>query len=678
MSAIPLRCVPRLSEVRKNVTRHMIFRIIFALSAAIVCIVCSTPSYGQTIESPSTIFRNAKPSIVFIIAGDKSGNPTVQGSGFIIGKDRIVTNHHVVAGTSTALAVFSDGASAPITSVISDSATKDIIILGAATGQRPALPLGDELALQQGDPVYAIGAPKGLELTLTDGIVSAFRNMDDRFLIQSTAAIGHGSSGGPLFNQEGKVVGITSALLSDTPGIYFSVGVGDLKRLLRNPQLLVLDFSDWAKRNASEASNDSGGDAASSAATGASRIDELIRDKKFGEARTAIEALKAADPDSATTHRLIGELDQKTGDVTGALGELQLSVEKDPSDPLSQFYFAISLYESRRFDEALAHEIKSNELSPTASDLPLLAVLYYSVKDYKHAEETARKSVQSDANSEMALSVLAGLAFHGVSAQQESWAADVQRLSVLDSDNFWVHVSQGYDDLQHSKVEDAEAAFKATENDYFPDSVPYVALTQLYINQSDFGRANDEIKAGLLTVPNDSQLLSSGIFVSLITRDNTEAARRFRQLDQSYPGSPQDLFEGCLYYYGIGQPANALPYCARSTQQFPNDRTAHSNHGWAALDANQSQLAAQEFSAAYKLASADWSKLTETQAVDLLWGSAMALYNSGDKKDARVLIEFIRKNHPAAATVTGLQQLPLLWSAITMSRIEALLHEFPK
>jgi hypothetical protein len=55
----------------------------------------------------------------------------------------------------------------------------------------------------------------------------------------------------------------------------------------------------------------------------------------------------------------------------------------------------------------------------------------------------------------------------------------------------------------------------------------------------------------------------------------------------------------------------------------------------------------------------------------------MALYNSGDKKNAGVLIEFIRKNHPAAATVTGLQQLPLLWSTTTMSRIEALLREFP-
>jgi S1-C subfamily serine protease len=664
-------------EVR-NVTGQARFRIIFAITAVIVCLVSSTQTYSQAMESPSTIYRNAKPSIVFIIAGDETGNPTVQGSGFIIGKDRIVTNHHVVAGTSTGLAVFSDGASSPITSVIADSATKDLIILGAATGQRPALPLGDELALQQGDPVYAIGAPKGLELTLTDGIVSAFRNMDDRFLIQSTAAIGHGSSGGPLFNSDGKVVGITSTMLSDTPGIYFSVGVGDLKRLLRNPQLLVLDFSEWAKRNASAPATDSGRDAASSSANRASQIEQLIHNKKFDEARAAIQALEAVDPDSAVTYRLIGEFDQKTGHPEDALSELQVSVEKDPTDPLSQFYFAISLYYGRRFDEALAHEVKSNELAPTASDTPLLAVLYYSVRDYKRAEEAARKALNSDAKSEMALSVLAGLAFHGISIQEGSWPADVQRLTLVDSDNFWVHISQGYDDQRNSKIEEAKAAFKAAENDSFPDSAAYLALTHLYTGQSDFGRANDEIKAGLQAVPNDPQLLSQGIFVSLITRDNTEAARRFQQLEKSYPGSPEDLFEGCLYYYGIGQSTSALPYCARSTEQFPNDRTVHSNYAWAALDANQFQLASAEFSKAYKIASPDWSKLTEVQAVDLIWGSAMALYNSGDKKDARALIELIRKNYPAAATVTGLQQMPLLWSAITMSRIESLLREFPK
>jgi S1-C subfamily serine protease len=220
-----------------------------ATAALLLGLVSSGSTLAQSSQSPATIFRKARPSIVLIVGGDGSGKPTVQGSGFIIGPDRIVTNHHVVAGTSTALAIFSDGESSPVTSVVADSATKDLIILAAATGQRPAVVLGDELALQQGDTVYAIGAPEGLDLTLTNGIVSAFRNIDGQFLIQSTAAIAHGSSGGPLFNSEGKVVGITSALLSDTPGIYFSVGAGDVKRLLRSAQLLVLPFTEWAKQN---------------------------------------------------------------------------------------------------------------------------------------------------------------------------------------------------------------------------------------------------------------------------------------------------------------------------------------------------------------------------------------------------------------------------------------------
>jgi S1-C subfamily serine protease len=281
------------------------------LTGTMAWLIAPVPTWAQISQSPSTIFRSAKPSIVFIVAGDEKGNPTVQGSGFVIAKDRIVTNHHVVAGTSTAIAIFSDGASSPITTVVADRVAKDIIILGVATGQRPAVSLGDELPLQQGDPVYAIGAPQGLELTLTNGIVSAFRTTDDRFLIQSTAAIGHGSSGGPLLNAEGKVVGITSAMLSDTPGIYFSVGVGDLKRMLRNPQLLVLDFSEWAKQNAGETAHGSGGDAASTSAARATQIDQLIHDKKFDEARTAIETLQATEPDSAVTYRLLGEFNQK-------------------------------------------------------------------------------------------------------------------------------------------------------------------------------------------------------------------------------------------------------------------------------------------------------------------------------------------------------------------------------
>jgi S1-C subfamily serine protease/Tfp pilus assembly protein PilF len=655
-------------------SRDTWLRVIFCAGSLLLG---SSSARAQGGEPPSTIFRNAKPSVVYIIAGDSNGNPTVQGSGFIIGKNRIVTNHHVLVGTSTALAVFSDGQSSPITTVIADSSTKDLIIVGADTGQRLAVLLGDELALQEGDPVYAIGAPKGLELSLTDGIVSSFRNVGDEFFIQSTAAIGHGSSGGPLFNREGRVVGITSALMSDTPGIYFSIGVGDLKRLLRNPQLMVEEFSEWAKRNPSSSESAPEGNASSNTEK-VSQIEKLLHDGKFDEARTQIQTFTATAPESALSYRLFGEFNQKTGHADEALSDLKLSVEKDPRDSISQFYLAVSLFSARRFDEALSHELKSNELGPTDSDTPLLAMLYYAVRDFKQAEAMARKAAQVDPKNETALSVLAGLTFHHLSSREESWYTYVQTLSAIDSDNFWTHVAQGYAAQRASKTDEAITAFKAAENDSFPDSAAYHALASVYSSQSEFGRANDEIKAGLLDVPNDPYLLSTGIFFSLITREDTEAARRFELLDRLYAGSRETLGTGCLYYYGIGQPNSALPYCAQMTAQFPNDRTAHSNYGWAALDAKQSQVALAEFSTAYKIASPDWNKLTGTQAIDLLWGCAISLYDSGDKKNAGETIRSIRKGYPSAATITGLQQLPLLWSKSTLIRIEALLNEFPQ
>jgi S1-C subfamily serine protease/Tfp pilus assembly protein PilF len=657
---------------RRNHANWIIRLSVFATSL----LLGAYRAQGQGGQTPSTIFRNAKPSVVYIIAGDSNGNPTVQGSGFIIGKDRVVTNHHVLVGTSTAIALFSDGRSSPITTVIADSGPKDLIVVGAETGQRPAVMLGDELALQEGDPVYAIGAPKGLELSLTDGIVSSFRNSGDEFLIQSTAAIGHGSSGGPLFNREGRVVGITAALMSDTPGIYFSIGVGDLKRLLRNPQLMVDEFSDWAKRNPSVSESAPEAEASSTTQT-VSQIEKLLHEGKFDEARAQIQTFTAATPESALSYRLFGEFNQKTGHADEALSDLQLSVDKDPRDSISQFYLAISLFRARRFDEALTHEVKSNELGPSDADTPLLAMLYYAVRDFKQAEAKARKAVQADPKNETALSVLAGLTFHGLSSRDEKWFTYVQTLSAVNPDSFWSHVLQGYVAQRDSKDNEAIAAFKAAESDSFPDSAAYHALASVYSSESEFGRANDEIKAGLVDMPNDPYLLSSGIFFSLITREDTEAARRFELLDHLYSGSRETLAAGCLYYYGIGQSNSALPYCTQLTTQFPNDRTAHSNYGYAALDANQSQIALAEFSTAYKIASPDWNKLTQTQAIDLLWGCAMSLYDTGDKKNAGEIIRSIRKDYPSAATITGLQQLPLLWSKITMTRIEALLNEFP-
>lgn len=200
--------------------------------------------------TPSQIFSRASASVVVIVADDQSTQREALGSGFLVSRDRIATNHHVLEGMKEAYVVFSDGKVKPVSGVVADSVQQDLIILRVETGNRPSLSFGDELSLQQGDPVYALGAPKGLELSFTNGIVSSFRKSNAQFLIQTTAAIAPGSSGGPLFDRTGRVVGVTTSMISDAPGIYFSVGVGDVKRLLRTPQPVLLPLDEWAKQQA--------------------------------------------------------------------------------------------------------------------------------------------------------------------------------------------------------------------------------------------------------------------------------------------------------------------------------------------------------------------------------------------------------------------------------------------
>src|SRR5262249_40393612 len=127
--------------------------------------------------------------------------------------------------------------------VVADSPAHDLTILAVKTGTRSPLRLGDELSMRQGDAVYALGAPRGLESSITNGIVSGFRDVDEQFLIQTTAPIAPGSSGGPLFDSSGRVICVTTSFFGDSPGIYFSIGANDIKRLLRTPNLVSVPLA---------------------------------------------------------------------------------------------------------------------------------------------------------------------------------------------------------------------------------------------------------------------------------------------------------------------------------------------------------------------------------------------------------------------------------------------------
>lgn len=149
------------------------------------------------------------------------------GSGFLIAEDGlIVTNHHVVDGADSVKIKLSDGSEHDAKVIGSDPLT-DIALLDIDGTDYPTVSFGSSEDLKVGEEVIAVGSPFGLGGSVTSGIVSAkSRNINsgpfDDF-IQTDAAINRGNSGGPLFNVEGEVVGVNTAIYSPDGG---SVGIG--------------------------------------------------------------------------------------------------------------------------------------------------------------------------------------------------------------------------------------------------------------------------------------------------------------------------------------------------------------------------------------------------------------------------------------------------------------------
>ncbi|MBA4416699.1 MAG: peptidase [Syntrophus sp. (in: bacteria)] len=162
------------------------------------------------------------------------------GSGFIIDREGyILTNNHVVEKAQTIKVKLTDGKEYDAVIVGKDAKT-DIALIKINTKQNhPAVVFGDSDKMEVGDWVLAIGNPFGLEHTVTQGIVSAKGRVigagpyDD--FIQTDASINPGNSGGPLFNLNGEVVGINTAMFSGGQGIGFAIPINVVKELL--PQL---------------------------------------------------------------------------------------------------------------------------------------------------------------------------------------------------------------------------------------------------------------------------------------------------------------------------------------------------------------------------------------------------------------------------------------------------------
>ena len=161
------------------------------------------------------------------------------GSGFIISNDGyIFTNNHVVENTDKILVKISDGKEYEAKIIGTDAKTDIALIKIKPDNGLPTVEIGDSDAVRVGEWVIAIGNPFGLEQTVTAGIVSAKGRVIgagayDNF-IQTDASINPGNSGGPLFNMQGKVIGINTAIVAQGQGIGFAIPINMAKNILND------------------------------------------------------------------------------------------------------------------------------------------------------------------------------------------------------------------------------------------------------------------------------------------------------------------------------------------------------------------------------------------------------------------------------------------------------------
>ncbi len=179
------------------------------------------------------IISRVSPAVVTVLSYDKQGKAIRFGSGFIVTHNGLtVSNYHVIKGAYKAAVKVKDGDVYRVTGIVDFDCHRDFVILKIAGYGLPTVRMGNSNSVEIGDDVIAIGNPGGLEHTASTGIIGQRRNVGSYTLLQITAPISSGSSGGPLINMDCQVIGITTSTILEGQNLNFALPINYVRGVL--------------------------------------------------------------------------------------------------------------------------------------------------------------------------------------------------------------------------------------------------------------------------------------------------------------------------------------------------------------------------------------------------------------------------------------------------------------
>lgn len=394
------------------------------------------------------IFKENNKAVVFIVVYDEAGKAISQGSGFIVRRDGvIVTNYHVISNAAS-IKIKAGSKVLNVDGVIYLDKEKDIAILKADANNLPIVKLGNLDKANIGEKVYVIGSPKGLENTISDGILSGKREIaPNKLIIQITAPVSPGSSGGPLFNKNGEVIGIVTFLLTEAQNLNFAMPLDVIKNKITSNKVTAIKkgtIDDYRKTveywfYLGVAYGDS---------------------DKYREAAEANEQAILINPNVAEVHYNLG----------------------------------INYLHLGRFDEAVESFNQVLRIWPESADAyDGLGSAYMNLKSYQKAVESFKQAIHINPDDGFACLRL-GLTYGHLRRPQEAVEAFKQAIRI-NPDNAEAYVDSGFNYFVLKRTQEAVEAFKQAIRINFDDAGAHYGLGLTYLYQlKNKGAAIDEYK----------------------------------------------------------------------------------------------------------------------------------------------------------------------------------------
>ena len=347
----------------------------------LLVLLFATVAVARADENLPALVKRVKPAVVAIATYDANGEALMTGSGFFLRTGQVVTNLHVIRGAVRGEIKTLDGKGKvyPIAGVLTVDEEGDLALLSVDMPAAPAR--SSELATElpdEGETIFVIGNPLKLEGSVSDGIVSAVREVPNSYrIIQITAPISHGNSGSPVFNLRGQVLGVVTVKVTNGQNINLAIAAARVGQLRPGTLRQLSEVTQKPKGDVAEAAYRSG-------------LESLWLgnyDNAVGYFENAVNK----NPKRADAWVKVGYCKVKQGKNQEAIRAYLEALQLKPEDAQIHNKLGDAYYYAGRMREAIESYTEAARLRPDVAEIFYnLAIAYYESGNLNKAAEEAR------------------------------------------------------------------------------------------------------------------------------------------------------------------------------------------------------------------------------------------------------------------------------------------------